>query len=387
MANNEEEKDINQQEELEVKEELTEEFPITEATTDETTTTGDGKPEDVAEGTDEKPVDGGDVPGDAGASDTENKETDEGEKKEEEEVEEGETSLDTEKSENSSVENDSEEKGEAEEKTEDIPPTKTTEELMAEIEDLKFEQETNQQIQNFNDIVVKQQNEYAEFQKALNDKIVEELDRYDIPLDADVKDLQMTDPAKFQILNNIITNARAIHDEVLGQIKQPVMEASENIVFRVAGAKMRKYNLNPEESKEAAATFVQIMNEVGIKDLKDDIDSKVELSVARAKMLLGQKAPVVDTPTVEETKEEVTPKVTETPKVVEKKEGKKLEDFTKGIVTNKSPGADVTESNVMDLYLSKKGTDRLAFFQKHQNLIMEQLKKTQLPYTDDSRRW
>ena len=41
----------------------------------------------------------------------------------------------------------------------------------------------------------------------------------------------------------------------------------------------------------------------------------------------------------------------------------------------------------MDLYLSKKGTDRLAFFQKHQNLIMEQLKKTQLPYTDDSRRW
>ena len=197
----------------------------------------------------------------------------------------------------------------------------------------------------------------------------------------------MTDPAKFQILNNIITNARAIHDEVLGQIKQPVMEASENIVFRVAGAKMRKYNLNPEESKEAAATFVQIMNEVGIKDLKDDIDSKVELSVARAKMLLGQKAPVVDTPTVEETKEEVTPKVTETPKVVEKKEGKKLEDFTKGIVTNKSPGADVTESNVMDLYLSKKGTDRLAFFQKHQNLIMEQLKKTQLPYTDDSRRW
>lgn len=259
------------------------------------------------------------------------------------------------------------------------------ENLQRELEDLKFEKETQTAISDFQNLVSKQQEEYDNFNTALRDKVLEEFTKYGISVDDDIEELKTSDPAKFKILNNILINAQKIGQDVLNEIQTTIQEAGDNIVFRIAGSKMKKYNLNPEELKESASTFVTIMNETGIKNLDDDIDSKVELAVARAKMLVG-KNPEKVTQKPEEKDNDVTQKTTaeekkttdSTPKEekVVKTEGKKLEDFTKGVAPGTPPkGAEVTLSNVLDLYYSKPEKERLAFHAEHRDLILEALRK------------
>lgn len=263
--------------------------------------------------------------------------------------------------------------------------TPDIENLQRELEDLKFEKETQTAISDFQNLVSKQQEEYDNFNIALHDKVLEEFTKYGISVDDDIEELKTSDPAKFKILNNILTNAQKIGQDVLNEIQSTIQEAGDNIVFRIAGSKMKKYNLNPEELKESASTFVTIINETGIKNLDDDIDSKVELAVARAKMLVG-KNPEKVTQKPEEKDDDITQKTTteekkttdSTPKgeKVVKTEGKKLEDFTKGVAPGTPPkGAEVTLNNVLDLYYSKPEKERLAFHAEHRDLILEALRK------------
>lgn len=263
--------------------------------------------------------------------------------------------------------------------------TPDIENLQRELEDLKFEKETQTAISDFQNLVSKQQEEYDNFNMALRDKVLEEFTKYGISVDDDIEELKTSDPAKFKILNNILTNAQKIGQDVLNEIQTTIQEAGDNIVFRIAGSKMKKYNLNPEELKESASTFVTIMNETGIKNLDDDIDSKVELAVARAKMLVGknpekitQKPEEVDDDVIQKTTAEEKKTTDSTPKgeKVVKTEGKKLEDFTKGVAPGTPPkGAEVTLSNVLDLYYSKPEKERLAFHAEHRDLILEALRK------------
>ena len=387
-----EDKHINEEE---IKKELQEEFPVAPPTNepgelpkaDEVS----DKPEDVEEGT-EATEDKGEVPGEQ--ADGEDKKPEEKEEVEEEKPTENDadskdtTELDAE------GENDLPPTGEEEvvEDVEDIPndtPDRTPEQLLAEIEDLKFEQETQKQVQHFNTIVKKQQDEYKEFYAALEAKVAEEFEKYGIPLDADYDDLKETDPAKFQIMQNIVNTAREVNDKVSYELKQPIIEASENIVFRIAGTEMKKYNLSEEQNKEAANTFIRIMNEYGIDNLDDDIKNKVELSVARAKMLIADKAKeVIDK--VEKKVDEVVDKAQEQTKEVVNKIGKKLDDFKEGVQSsNQNPGPEVTKDNVNQIWMSiKDGKEKLAFFAKYQDMIMENLSKGGgMRYTDGTRRW
>lgn len=393
-----EQEKIEQQEEIIEKEsEIVENFPNTESTEVQQTEGDDG--EDNAGKPEEEttPEEGGE------AGETVSEGDGEATKEEEEKVEETSTDnkeseeLDTEKENTSSDIKEGEEKEEVTEETKDIPPS--TEELLVEIENLKFEKETQEHLEgirelndNISKVVATQNKEMEEFNKALEGKVLDEFAKYGISPDCNPNELE---PAKFQILQNIIANAKAIKDDVEAKIFKPVEEANqklvkakEDLVFRIASADMRKYNLSEEELKEAATTFIEIMNETGIKDLKDDIKAKVELAVARAKMIKGKVQDVSKevTEAVKETKEDVKEVVEETKEVV-KTTGKKLEDFTKGVVTNSTGGAEVTPDTVMDLYLSKKGNDRLAFLQKHKDLILEQMKNGKLNYTDNVRKW
>ena len=264
----------------------------------------------------------------------------------------------------------------------DTAPARTPEDLLAEIEDLKFEKETQEQINNFSKIVETQRAEYQRFQSDLENKVKETLNKFGIPLDVDIEELKEVDPGKYQMLENVIKNAQLLDREVTAQIKEPIIRASEDIVFRVAGAHMKKYGLTQDQYKEAAATFVNIMNEVGIKDLGDDLKNKAELAVARAKMLIQETKDVI-----KETKKDVKEIVKETKQVV-KETSKKLDDYTKSLNPGTVGGAaEVNEANVMDLYFSKQGNERIAFLQKHKDLIMDQLKKKGMPYSDNKKRW
>lgn len=263
--------------------------------------------------------------------------------------------------------------------------TPDIENLQRELEDLKFEKETQTAISDFQVLVRNQQEEYDNFNIALHNEVLDEFAKYGISVDDNIEELRANDPAKFRILTNILTNAQMEEQNFLNKIQATIQKTGDDIVFRIAGSKMKKYNLNPEELKESASTFVTIMNETGIKNLDDDIDSKVELAVARAKMLVG-KNPEKVTQKTEEKDNDVTQKTTteekktvdSTPKgeKVVKTEGKKLEDFTKGVAPGTPPkGAEVTLSNVLDLYYSKPEKERLAFHAEHRDLILEALRK------------
>lgn len=264
-------------------------------------------------------------------------------------------------------------------------PAPDIENLQRELEDLKFEKETQTAISDFQVLVRNQQEEYDNFNIALHNEVLDEFAKYGISVDDNIEELRANDPAKFRILTNILTNAQMEEQNFLNKIQATIQKTGDDIVFRIAGSKMKKYNLNPEELKESASTFVTIMNETGIKNLDDDIDSKVELAVARAKMLVG-KNPGKVTQKPEEKDNDVTQKTTaeekktvdSTPKgeKVVKTEGKKLEDFTKGVAPGTPPkGAEVTLSNVLDLYYSKPEKERLAFHAEHRDLILEALRK------------
>ena len=378
LKNNEQEIINEKKIEEEVKEELKEEFPITEPSN--AAPEFSEVSEDSGESEDKK------ADGDEGGEPSE--EVPEGDKREEvpEEKPEGEPSEEANQEEVALEET---EEKEIEETTPDI------DELKRQLEDLKYEKETNEAISNFQTLINTQQKEYENFQETLRQKVAEEFNKYGIPVNVDMDELREVDPAKYQILNNIITNARAIEAEVTEQLQAPIRKASDDIVFSVAGNEMKKYQLSEAQLKEAATTFVTIMNETGIKDLKDDIKAKVELAVARAKMVVQDVKEAVNATTkavegalesVKETVEDAK-EVKEEAKEVVKEVKKNLEDFTKGVNPGTAPkGAEVTKDNVMDLYLSKTGKDRLAFFAKYQDLIMGS-NKSSMPYTDNARRW
>lgn len=355
---------------------------------------------DVTE-VDDKPEEVEETTGDGGESaDTDGADGDSSTEESTEELDsEDSTKLDTEKQKDLSAQ---EGIKETDEKVEEVAPTPDIdiETLRAEIEDLKYEKETNDAIAEFQNIVAKQQSEYEAFTTELQSKVVEEFNKYGIPMDMDVNELKATDPAKYQIMTNILTNAQNVHDKVTAEIQNPIKEASDNIVFRIAGKEMKKYDLTLEQAQEAAKTFVNIMHEVGVKDLKDDLIGKVELAVARGKLIVGDvKKTIEDTKeavkeTIKDAKDtadkigDVVDTVKEKVETPVKKEGKKLEDFTKGANPGLPPkGAEVNKENVMELYLSQPEGERLKFFAAHKDLIMEQLKHTGMGYSDKARRW
>ena len=256
-------------------------------------------------------------------------------------------------------------------------PTENVEDLQRKIEELEYEKQTVVLKDEFQSIVKKQQSEFEEFNKALREEVLHQLDKYGIPVDIDIEELKTSDPAKFQIFNNIVTNAEKVAQEVTMEIQKPIQEAANNIVFRIAGKEMEKYGLTQEQAVEAAETFVDIIHRVGIQDLSDDLKAKVELAVGRAKMLHKD---------IETIKEDVVKTVEDTKKTVEdvketieevKTVKKDLKEFKEGATAGTPPkSSDVNLDNVMELYYAiKDDAKRLDFFAKHKDMIMAKLGK------------
>lgn len=265
-------------------------------------------------------------------------------------------------------------------------------ELKIKLAEVEFEAETEKQVHNFEKLVRQQQYEKEMFEQALYTRVLELYDKYGIPRDCDVQELAEVDPAKYQILQNILRDARLTHQDVIKEIEAPVIEANQEIIFRLAGAEVKNNykDLTEDEKKETAATFVQIINKYGLEDIDTDLKNKVEMSVARAKMICAKNKNEEPPKSAEKKKEQTAVDVViEQPK--ENNTGKKLDDFKKDIVSTPSNNTvtEVTPDTVNQIWLSKQGNERLEFFKKHQKMIMANLAKggNSLGYTDRSRRW
>ena len=232
-------------------------------------------------------------------------------------------------------------------------------------------------MQQYNDLVVKHKSEFSEFQDLVKQRVHEECVKYGIPMDMDFEEMRIEHPDKYNILQHIFNKADEAEHKVLQEIANEEREAVNNIIIKKAGVEMTKYDLTQEQSVETAKTFFEIMNNVGLKDFGEDLKAKVEFAVARAKMI----KPSVDK-VVEDVKEgiDATKKTVEDTKEVIKEvkeavvEAKKLDDFKEGAVVEGTPSKEtpINEENVMAIYNSKKGDDRIAFFKEHKDLILKE---------------
>ena len=290
-------------------------------------------------------------------------------------------------------ENKEEEKKPEDEKPEEEPEAQEDiEAIKKELEELKAERQEENQIKEFTEKRDNSINEYNDMCNRLANALQGEFEKYGIDINKTMDELVKEDPAKAEIAKGLIQQAERIQNEQKAKINNDLNTAFTDIVFTKAARMMEKFDLTEEQQVVVAETFLNIMQNSGIKDLADDLAAKVELAVARAKMVVPK---VIDA--VKETKEavdaikEVVEVVKEEPIKVEvelkeeapaepeipaepeqpKVEPVAVEDFEEGVAdkTVSAPAADIDETNVLQKLAALPHKERVAFYTKHYDLI------------------
>lgn len=331
--------------------------------------------------------------------------TEKPEESKEGEVKDKDSSSDTTSSENPSAENESDES----EKTEEAPTEPPTDEeekepsvdealekAKAELEELREAEATRRIVEKINQTAIEVENEVARFDNSLSKALEDTFKQYDIDLNTTLDELKEKDPAKHAIAMELIGHAENIRAQKIAEMQAPLIQAQKDYVFREASKVMCTYEMTEEQAQEAANTFVNIMNNVGIADVGDDLKAKVELAVARAKMIIPKVENVVKEvkEIVEDTKEAVkdviAEKATEEEKPAEESVQEvveetpteapteaptaNLEAFKEGaaegdaIVNNRE---GVTVDNVLGTLSSLPFKARTEFYKKYSDLIRE----------------
>lgn len=384
-----------------IKEELEQEFPTTETGNDEgelqQADEASNQPEEVEDGTREGEEVREEIP--EGGKPTE---IEEDQKTEVEDTEDSNTSedevSDTASSEETTVVEEGEDKGETQEEIDATPVVSDeVKELKSKLEELEFEKEINSSIADYEKLVDKNKRDLAEFHEVLKSRIADECARYGVPMDMSVDEMKQVAPDKFNILSQILHKADEVTNGVINEIKNSEALKAQEVIFKRAGKAMAKFKLTEDQIKEASNTFVKIMHESGIRDLGEDLEAKVELAVAYAKMIHKDLEKTSDDviKTVEDAKEvvedvkETTKDVKEAVEKVVTPIKKDLDAFKEGVkVTSESAAGAINEDNVMEVYLSKQGKDRQAFFKEYQDLLAKVCRRNGgAKYTDNRRRY
>lgn len=283
---------------------------------------------------------------------------------------------------------------EEEEKVEPEKPEEDIEAIKAELAELKAIQQEEKELQDFSVKRDNAVNEYNMMCGRLADALAEEFKRYGIDASKTIEEIEKEDSAKAEIAKGLIAQAQRIQEEQKAKVNDELNTAFTDIVFTKAARLMEKFGLTEEQENSAATTFIEIMNNSGIKDLAEDLKAKVELAVAKAKMV----APAM-VKAVEETKEAVeaikdvveaveAPVVEEPPKKPEPVvEPVAVEDFTEGVVQNSesTPQAALDESNVLQKLASLPYKERTAFYKEHYDLITRAAKIASVQHAQQMR--
>lgn len=277
--------------------------------------------------------------------------------------------VDTKDSNSSSVENEGEQSVDVEEKTDDAPTE--IDELKAKIEELEAEKEIDSAMKELEDLRVQHKQDLDSLDNMTKHRIIEECNRYGVPVDMDINEMKEVAPDKFNILQQIVGKADEVRNQVQVEMQEIERKKATELVFSKAEKELKKYKLSQEQLQEAAITFVDIMHETGIKNLKEDIAAKVELAVARAKMIKADIDVTVEAgkKVVEDVKEAIKDVAKET---ADKPMKKSLDEFKESAtVGEKAQAEPINENNVLAIWRSKEGADRLEFFKEHQDLIQK----------------
>ena len=275
-------------------------------------------------------------------------------------------------------------------------PSDKEKELMAQIEDMEFDKKENETLRQIDSMVNKGNADLAKHVQELQSALKEAFKHFNIDESKSLEELEKQDPTKAVIARTLIETANQRYMERVNDINAKITAMEDEAIFARAEKIIKKYNLSPEQLMAAAQTFANILNEVGVKDLKEDLTAKIKLSVAQAKMDVPdvvEVAPVQEevvetketkdvqnsTETIEEKQKTVEESVEEVPPVEEAlpAEEKKpdLSEFMEGIEGNASKASDVNADNVLAKLNALPFKERTKFYKENMDLINEAMKK------------
>lgn len=279
---------------------------------------------------------------------------------------------------------DSDDKAEIEEPAEE--PSEREKELIAQVETYK----EAEQLRELAIMKHQAETQLDDTTNQVHDALIKTIKKYEIPEDKTLNELRAESPEKAAILEGLLTKAQEVIQDTSAQLSAQVEERAQDILFNKAGKMFETYKMTEEQADIAAATFINIMNQVGINDLGEDLAAKVKLSVAQAKMDypdVVEVTPAQEEEKVIETKEEpvqkseeVKDEVPSAEEVAEEAlltEEKKpdISEFMEGIEGNASKASDVNTDNVLAKLNALPFKERTKFYKENMDLINEAMKK------------
>lgn len=279
---------------------------------------------------------------------------------------------------------DSDDKAEIEEPADE--PSEREKELIAQVETYK----EAEQLRELAIMKHQAETQLDDTTNQVHDALIKTIKKYEIPEDKTLNELRAESPEKAAILEGLLVKAQEVIQDTSAQLSAQVEERAQDILFNKAGKMFEAYKMTEEQADIAAATFINIMNQVGIDDLGEDLAAKVKLSVAQAKMDypdVVEVTPAQEEEKVIETKEEpvqkseeVKDEVPSAEEVAEEAlstEEKKpdISEFMEGIEGNASKASDVNTDNVLAKLNALPFKERTKFYKENMDLINEAMKK------------
>ena len=269
-------------------------------------------------------------------------------------------------------------------------PSEKERELMAQIETYK----EAEQLRELAIMKHQAETQLDDTTNQVHDALIKTIKKYEIPEDKTLNELRAESPEKAAILEGLLAKAQEVIQTTSAKLSAQVEEKAKDVLFDKAGKMFDAYKMTEEQANIAAATFINIMNQVGINDLGEDLAAKVKLSVAQAKMDspdVVEVAPVQEEKVIEveetkkeepvqnseeEIKDEVHPAeeeiVEEKPQEEEKPD---ISEFMEGIEGNAAKASDVNTDNVLAKLNALPFKERTKFYKENMDLINEAMKK------------
>lgn len=289
---------------------------------------------------------------------------------------------------------------EEEEEEEDLPTVEDFERVQAELEEIKIAEADRQVMQQLKDRDAGREQQLRAIEGQLADRLELELNRYGIDLNKSLAELQKEDAAKFQIAQGLINQSRVQVEQARAFIEEQKAADAREAIFNKAGMLMAKYDLVEDEANLVAETFLDIIDAAGVRDLGEDLKSKVELAVAKVRFVGGKlKKAVKETKEAVEAVQDVADAVKDAIKEEKKKQPDKAaepveeqeqqqpeitEEIKKEALAeamgdvvpeaNKNApieGDGATVDNVLEKLMATPFKDRVEFYKKHEALINE----------------
>lgn len=297
----------------------------------------------------------------------------------------------TEKTETDSDKTEHNEEGEPTDKTEEVVEEQTKEEeikpqqeenieeLKRRLEEYETAKQDEQELASIQKLTSDVVADVQKFESIIQKGLMDGLKQFGIDPETTFEELQATDPAKFEIAKQLVEEGNRRIEEHRNKARAILDEQGSNLVFKRAERVINKYNLTKEQAVAAAETFVNIYINTGVLDLDTDLDAKVKLAVAQAKMDIPDV--VVDKTDKSDTTVSKTTSVQNEPEVKEEiekapdvtpQEDIDMDEYKEGATDSKAkdtsmPNKDaVTADNVLQKLAALPYRERVAFMLEHQ---------------------